>query len=95
MRSMSIGTKISLIVIGIFILFSSAVAVSVVMEMRDGIKTFATEKAKRDLEMANHILSYQYPGDWAIKDGQLYKGMRCWKTILIWWMRSATHREIP
>ncbi|MEK3827256.1 methyl-accepting chemotaxis protein [Paenibacillus sp. FSL K6-1558] len=74
MRSMSIGTKISLIVIGIFILFSSAVAVSVVMEMRNGIKTFATEKAKRDLEMANHILSYKYPGDWAIKDGQLYKG---------------------
>ena len=74
MRSMSIGTKISLIVIGIFILFSSAVAVSVIMEMRDGIKTFATEKAKRDLDMANHIISYKYPGDWAIKDGKLYKG---------------------
>ncbi|MDQ0171744.1 methyl-accepting chemotaxis protein [Paenibacillus tundrae] len=74
MRSMSIGTKISLIVIGIFILFSSAVAVSVIMEMRQGITTFATEKAKRDLQMANHIITYKYPGEWAIKDGQLFKG---------------------
>ncbi|WP_336759069.1 methyl-accepting chemotaxis protein [Paenibacillus sp. USHLN196] len=74
MRSMSIGTKISLIVISIFIVFSSAVAVSVILEMRQGITTFATEKAKRDLAMANHIITYKYPGDWAIKDGQLFKG---------------------
>ncbi|WP_342572020.1 methyl-accepting chemotaxis protein [Paenibacillus sp. FSL R5-0749] len=74
MRSMSIGTKISLIVISIFIVFSSAVAVSVIMEMRQGITTFATEKAKRDLEMANSIITYKYPGEWAIQDGQLFKG---------------------
>ncbi|MEK3706562.1 methyl-accepting chemotaxis protein [Paenibacillus sp. FSL R7-0198] len=74
MRSMSIGTKISLIVISIFIVFSSAVAVSVILEMRQGITTFATEKAKRDLEMANRIITYKHPGDWAIKDGQLFKG---------------------
>ncbi|WP_338591495.1 methyl-accepting chemotaxis protein [Paenibacillus sp. Y5S-9] len=74
MRSMSIGTKISLIVISIFIVFSSAVAVSVILEMRQGITTFATEKAKRDLEMANSIITYKHPGDWAIKDGQLFKG---------------------
>lgn len=74
MRSMSIGTKISLIVISIFIVFSSAVAVSVIMEMRQGITTFATEKAKRDLEMANSIITYKHPGDWAIKGGQLFKG---------------------
>ena len=74
MRSMSIGTKISLIVISIFILFSSAVAVSVILEMRQGITTFATEKAKRDLEMADRIITYKHPGDWLIKDGELYKG---------------------
>lgn len=74
MRSMSIGTKISLIVISIFIVFSSAVAVSVILEMRQGITTFATEKAKRDLEMANRIITYKHPGDWAIKGGQLFKG---------------------
>ncbi|PJN57964.1 Methyl-accepting chemotaxis protein McpA [Paenibacillus sp. GM1FR] len=74
MRSMSIGTKISLIVISIFIVFSSAVAVSVIMEMKQGITTFATEKAKRDLEMANSIITYKHPGDWAIKNGQLFKG---------------------
>lgn len=74
MRSMSIGTKISLIVISIFIVFSSAVAISVIMEMRQGITTFATEKAKRDLEMANSIITYKYPGEWAIQDGQLFKG---------------------
>ncbi|MEO2205282.1 methyl-accepting chemotaxis protein [Paenibacillus pabuli] len=71
---MSIGTKISLIVISIFILFSSAVAVSVILEMRQGITTFATEKAKRDLEMADRIITYKHPGDWLIKDGELYKG---------------------
>lgn len=74
MRSMSIGTKISLIVISIFIVFSTAVAVSVILEMRQGITTFATEKAKRDLEMANQIITYKHPGDWTIRDGQLFKG---------------------
>ncbi|KAJ3198136.1 hypothetical protein HK101_008636 [Irineochytrium annulatum] len=44
------------------------------MEMRQGITAFATEKAKRDLEMANSIITYKYPGEWAIQDGQLFKG---------------------
>ncbi|WNS41931.1 methyl-accepting chemotaxis protein [Paenibacillus sp. MMS20-IR301] len=74
MKIKSIGMKISLIVIGVLLVFSGAVMVVVIHEMSDGIKTFAREKAKSDLLLASGFLEHKYPGDWQIKDGALYKG---------------------
>ncbi len=74
MRNMSIGTKISLIVIGILLAFSAVIAYDVIGEVQKGIETFATEKAKSDLELAHGFIEHKYPGDWQVKDGQLYKG---------------------
>ncbi|MDP4096276.1 methyl-accepting chemotaxis protein [Paenibacillus sp. P96] len=74
MRTIRIGTKISLIVIGMFLVFSMMIAFDVIGEMEKGIKTFATEKAKRDLQMTDKLIGYKHPGDWQIRDGQLYKG---------------------
>jgi methyl-accepting chemotaxis protein len=74
MRMISIGTKISLIVIVILFTFSAAVAYDVIDEMQKGIKTFALEKAKSDLDLANRFIEYKYLGDWQIKEGNLFKG---------------------
>lgn len=74
MRIKSIGTKISLIVIGVLIVFSGAVMYVVIGQMGDGIKSFAREKAKSDLTLASEFLNYKYPGDWEIRDGSLHKG---------------------
>ncbi|UQZ34079.1 methyl-accepting chemotaxis protein [Paenibacillus sp. PK3_47] len=74
MKARSIGTKISLIVIGVLLVFSAAVVYVVIHEMQGGIKAFAREKAKSDLELAGGLLDYKYPGDWAVRDNSLYKG---------------------
>ncbi|MEK3789872.1 methyl-accepting chemotaxis protein [Paenibacillus sp. FSL K6-1230] len=74
MRSMSIGTKISIILIGIILAYSVAIGISVAYEMKRGIAAFATEKAKRDLDMTERLIQYKHPGDWEVRDGQLYKG---------------------
>lgn len=74
MKLKSIGTKISLIVIGVLLVFSAAVICVVIHEMEQGIKSFAREKAKSDLELAGGFIDYKYPGDWIIQDNSLYKG---------------------
>lgn len=74
MNRRSIGTKISMILIGVLLVFSAAVMVVVINEMKNGITSFAGEKARSDLKLAERFLEYKYPGPWQIKDGQLYKG---------------------
>ncbi|RED63273.1 methyl-accepting chemotaxis protein [Cohnella lupini] len=74
MRNWSFGTKISLIVIGILLAFSTVIAYVAIGQMQNGIKAFAVEKARSDLELVNELLIYKYPGDWEIKGGSLFKG---------------------
>lgn len=74
MKMRSIGTKISMIMVGVLLVFSAAVMVVVINEMKNGITTFAREKARSDLKLAERFLEYKYPGPWLIQDGQLYKG---------------------
>ena len=66
MKLRSIGTKISMIIIAVLLVFSGAVMVVVINEMKHGIKTFAMEKARSDLKLAGGFLEYKYPGAWQI-----------------------------
>ncbi|RCX17811.1 methyl-accepting chemotaxis protein [Fontibacillus phaseoli] len=74
MRNRSIGTKIILIVVNILLAFAVVTAIVAVNQMKKGIESFATAKAKSDLELARQWLDSQYPGDWEIREGQLFKG---------------------
>lgn len=74
MRIRSIGTKINLIVIGILVVVSAAIAYVAIEQMGSGIKTFATAKAKSDLELVSRYLDSKYPGAWRIRGDQLTKG---------------------
>lgn len=74
MKIRSIGTKISLIVISMLALFSCVIAFVVVGQMETAIESFAREKAKRDMNMMDKLIAYKHPGNWEIRDGELYKG---------------------
>ncbi|GGF93145.1 methyl-accepting chemotaxis protein [Paenibacillus abyssi] len=69
-----LGAKINFIVLGIVLFLSIVIGAVVVQQVSAGIKNFAIEKAKGDLELSYRYLSTKYPGDWAIQDGKLYKG---------------------
>ncbi|MEQ2525918.1 methyl-accepting chemotaxis protein [Bacillaceae bacterium CLA-AA-H227] len=72
--SFKLGQKINLIVLGIILFLSVVVGLVVVNQVTDGIKQFAMEKAKGDLNLGKSYLDAKYPGDWEIKNGSLYKG---------------------
>ena len=71
---LKLGTKINIIVIAIIVVLSSMIGFVVNQEVTRGIKEFATEKAKGDLGLAYRYINNEYPGDWEVKDNQLYKG---------------------
>lgn len=71
---LKLGTKINLIVLAIILSLSTIVGVVVFNEITKGVKAFAIEKAKGDMSLAYRYIDNKYPGDWQIKDNQLYKG---------------------
>ncbi|WP_424767657.1 methyl-accepting chemotaxis protein [Paenibacillus sp. sgz302251] len=74
MRLKSIGTKISLIIIAVLLVFSVVIVRVVIDQVEQGIKRYAIEKARGDLELGNQVLTYKYPGKWNIREGKLFKG---------------------
>ncbi|MBM7661568.1 methyl-accepting chemotaxis protein [Bacillus mesophilus] len=72
---LKLGTKINLIVLSIILSLSVVIGFIVTKDITEGVKEFAVEKAKGDLSLAYRYVDNKYPGDWQVKDGQLYKGM--------------------
>src|SRR5690606_24853179 len=58
----------------IILSLSAIIAVVLEQEVTKGIKEFAIEKAKADLTLSYKYIDIKYPGEWEIKDNQLYKG---------------------
>lgn len=71
---LKLGTKINLIVLGTVLLLSVIIGVVVTREVTKGIKSFAVEKARGDLALSERYINNKFPGEWEIKNGQLYKG---------------------
>lgn len=63
-----------MIVLGIILIFSTVIGIVVNQEITEGVKEFAVEKAKGDLSLAYRYVDNKYPGDWEVRDNQLYKG---------------------
>ncbi|WP_328153990.1 methyl-accepting chemotaxis protein [Cytobacillus praedii] len=74
LKKLKLGMKINLMVLAIILSLSTIIGIVVNQEITKGIKGFALEKAKADLTLAYKYIDVKYPGDWAIKDDQLYKG---------------------
>ena len=69
-----LGTKINIIFLAIILVFSGGIGLLVNGQVREGIKEFAVEKAKSDLNLAYRYIDEKYEGNWNIKEGMLYKG---------------------
>jgi methyl-accepting chemotaxis protein len=71
---LKLGTKINMIVLGIVLFLSVTVGIVVVERVTAGIKEFAVEKAKGDLEVAYRYIDKEFEGKWHINGGKLFKG---------------------
>jgi methyl-accepting chemotaxis protein len=71
---LSLGSKLNLFFLTILLLLSCVVLFVVQSQLEKGIKAAALEKAKSDLALGYSYLDQKYPGEWAIRDGFLYKG---------------------
>lgn len=74
--SLKLGAKINVIFLAVILSLSVIIGFVVYHEISIGVKEFAVEKAKGDLRLANRYLDNEYPGDWEIRDKQLYKGTK-------------------
>ncbi|WP_322090991.1 methyl-accepting chemotaxis protein [Cytobacillus massiliigabonensis] len=74
LKKLKLGMKINLMFLAIILSLSTIIGIVVNHEITQGVKQFAIEKAKADLTLAYKYIDVKYPGEWTIKDGQLYKG---------------------
>ncbi|MGG0719483.1 methyl-accepting chemotaxis protein [Robertmurraya massiliosenegalensis] len=72
---LKLGPKINVVVLIMMLFLAVAVGGVVVHQITKGIKDFALEKARGDLNLGKKYLEAKFPGDWEIKDGNLYKGV--------------------
>ncbi|WP_100332579.1 methyl-accepting chemotaxis protein [Bacillus xiapuensis] len=68
------ATKMNIMIIAVILLLSIAIGLVVNQQITKGIEKFAVEKAKSDLHMALRYMDAEYPGEWNIQNGKLYKG---------------------
>lgn len=71
---LKLGTKINLMVLAIILLLAVVVGATAMYQFNSGIKRFAVEKARGDLELAYNYIDGKYPGNWSESNGKLYKG---------------------
>ena len=71
---MKLNAKINLLVISVILFISITVCIAAIEKVSSGIKNFAIDKAKSDLRFSYHFIDSKYKGEWAIKNGKLYKG---------------------
>jgi methyl-accepting chemotaxis protein len=74
LKKLKLGTKINLIVLGVIIFLSGAIAIVANVQITQGMKKATLEKVKSNLALAYQYIDEKYKGDWMLKDGDLYKG---------------------
>ncbi|WP_306807547.1 methyl-accepting chemotaxis protein [Cytobacillus gottheilii] len=72
--NLKLAAKVNIIVISIIVVLSAVIGFVANHEVTEGIKEFATEKAKGDLGLAYRYIDNKYPGDWEVRGNELYKG---------------------
>jgi len=70
----NLSTKINLMMVAAVLFITFSLGGLAVYQISSSIKEFAIEKASRDLTMSYSYIDVAYPGQWEIKDNQLYKG---------------------
>ncbi len=63
-----------LMFLAIFVATIMAIGISLTLIIRNKVITTAHEKLRGDLAMGRTLLEEKYPGEWAIREGKLFKG---------------------
>ena len=76
MKKIRIGVRLKLGIVfaSIVILLALSMGSYAYVTIKDKVYGFAQEKLKSDLQLGRKLIDTRYPGDWSIKQGQLYKG---------------------
>lgn len=74
LKNYRLGTKINFVVVTVLFVFTIIITLAVKIVVTDGIEQFAVEKANSDLRTTYAWLDKKFPGEWNIKDGELFKG---------------------
>ncbi len=69
-----IATKINTLVIFILLVFSILLGIVIQILVTAGVKESAIEKAQSDMYLSYQAINHEFPGEWTITGGQLYKG---------------------
>jgi methyl-accepting chemotaxis protein len=64
----------TLLLLAFFALMFIAVSVFTIITVQNKVIITAHEKLKADIAMGRALLNAQYPGEWSIRDGKLFKG---------------------
>lgn len=70
----SIRNKLLLVLLGLVVITSSALSIIALKTTENKVLDAARTKLRSDIGMAQALFDQYYPGPWAIKDNQLYKG---------------------
>ena len=73
-KGLKIGTKFNLLVIGIILFLSIIISLVAKFQIEKATTQIFTDRVKVVSELGYNWLNETYPGDWSIKDGELYKG---------------------
>jgi methyl-accepting chemotaxis protein len=76
MKKIRIGVRLKLGIVfaAVVILLALSMGTYAYVTMKDKVIESAQEKLESDLQLGRKLLETRYPGDWSIKQGQLYKG---------------------
>lgn len=71
---MKLSTQMNIIAISLLITICTLMTSFVFYQMQNGIKQSASLKAKSDLKLSYSLIDKNFPGDWNVREGELYKG---------------------
>ncbi|NRF95551.1 cache domain-containing protein [Paenibacillus frigoriresistens] len=74
LRNLNIGLQINLIMVSIMLVLSFIIGYIVYDQVSNGIKKSGTAKAKGDTVLSAQLINSKYPGEWMVKNNELYKG---------------------
>ncbi|OEH85526.1 hypothetical protein BHU72_04545 [Desulfuribacillus stibiiarsenatis] len=68
------GYKFGFLTIALLLIFAVAAGYVMIKEIEAGVKATATQKALSDLTLGYEYIDLKYPGEWNVRDGELFKG---------------------
>ncbi|WP_010096152.1 methyl-accepting chemotaxis protein [Ornithinibacillus scapharcae] len=74
-RQFNIGAKINLLVIGIIVFIAISISFIAKIQIDNSLNKVFNDRVEVVSSLAYNLIDEKYPGDWSIRNNQLYKGV--------------------